>query len=358
MRTTRPSSSNPGSTTSSKANRTEGGYPIAENTYTFDGLEELYDVAETLPEAERHPAYGHHEELDEWAEINWRDSVWLDDGRLVGDVSSSEDWYNVIQYGEILEGVGNAVEQYDGAIDVEGQVSISGSGHKMTGKVDFYGDTTIEPVEGDEINLGLKVRSGHSGFHGLKYDVGAYRQVCSNGMMAFVSDMHVEQSHQDPYNPGLAHQAVDAVVEGADEVEQRLEDAQEREFQNYDEALLVLMDTGIDQYFDEPVETFRDALDEEVDGDVPSLYDTYNAATRALTHYVEDDIPQYALDNGYEDASQLLDYGNYGLPDADYLGEQAVENRADQYINQPDETDPYWDGERETVRDLRQAYAD
>jgi len=257
-----------------------------------------------------------------------------------------------------LEGVVRAVEQYDGAIDVEGYVSVSGSGHKMTSRLDFYGDTTIEPVDGDEINLGLKVRSGHSGFHGLKYDVGAMRQVCSNGMMAFVSDMHFEQTHQDPYNPGLARQAVDAVVEGADDVEERLEEAQEREFQNYDEAVLVLMDTDIDQYFEEPVETFRDALEEESDGDVPSLYDTYNAATRALTHYADEEVPQYALDNGYEQVGQLLDYGNYGLPDADYLGEQAVMNRANEYMEQSGETDPYWDGERETVRDLRQAYVE
>ena len=254
--------------------------------------------------------------------------------------------------------MGQAVEQYDGAIDVEGQVAVSGSGHKMSSKLDFYGDTTIEPAAGDEINLGLKVRSGHSGFHGLKYDVGAYRQVCSNGMMAFVSDMHFEQTHQDTYNPGQAQQAVDAVVEGADEVEERLEQAREREFQNYDEAVLVLMDTSIDQYFEEPVDTFRDALDAEVAGDTPTLYDTYNAATRALTHEADEDIPQYALDNGYEDAGQLLDYGNYGLPDAEYLGQQAVETRANQYINNTDDTDPYWSGERETVRELRQAYTE
>lgn len=257
-----------------------------------------------------------------------------------------------------MEGVGRAVEQYDGAIDVEGHAAISGSGHKLSAKVDFYGDTTIEPVDGDAINLGLKVRSGHSGYHALKYDVGAERQVCSNGMMAFVSDMNFEQTHQDTYNPGLAQQAVDAVVEGADEVEERLEEAREREFQNYDEAMLVLMDTGIDQYFDDPVDTFRVSLAEEADGDTPSLYDTYNAATRALTHYADDDIPQYALDEGYEQAGQLLDYGSYGLPDADYLGEQAVQNRANEYMEQTGETEPYWDGERETVRSLMNAYSD
>jgi len=58
----------------------------------------------------------------------------------------------------------------------------------MSADVQFDGDTTVYAAEADPIDLGLKIRSGHSGFHALKYDVGANRQVCSNGMMAFISD--------------------------------------------------------------------------------------------------------------------------------------------------------------------------
>lgn len=314
--------------------------PIAGPTYNFSNLQELYETAERLPEASRHPVYGVHREEDEWQEVPWRDSIWLDNGNLVGDVSASEDWYNVIQYGDAVESVAQAVEQYDGAIDVQGHVELSPSGHKMSGRIDFYGDTTIEPVDGDEINLGIKIRTGHSGYHALKYDVGAMRQVCSNGMMAFVSDMHFEQSHQSPLDYGIAQQAVDAVVQGTEEVENRLKRAREREFVNADEAILVLSDFGIDDYLPEsPIDILRDCLSVEVDDEEnPTLYDTYNAATRALTHETEE-MPQHRRDEGLEAAARLLDYPGYGLPDADYIGQQAVDRRIEERIDNGDDDD-------------------
>lgn len=332
--------------------------PITERTYRFQNIEELYETAEQLPEAERQGIYAHNEDTDEWEKIGWRNSLWMDDYGAVGDVSASDDFYNVIQYGEILETVGKAVEQYDGAIGVDGHVSLSPSGHKMSAMFDFGGDATIEPVQGDEIDLGLKVRSGHSGFHGLKYDVGAERQVCSNGMVAFVSDMSFEQTHSDPLNPGLAQHAVDSVVEGADEVEDRLERAQEETFQDEYEATLVLIDHGLDRYFDEPVDVFRDALREEMpdDADQPTLYDTYNAATRALTHYTEDDMPEYVRDDGLETSGRLLDYPGYGLPEADYLGKNAVDNRIEERVDAGEDADDYWEDETGRLAELRESY--
>jgi len=203
-------------------------------------------------------------------------------------------------------------------------------------------------------SLGLKIRSGHSGFHALKYDVGAERQVCSNGMMAFVSDLHFEQTHGDSFQPGLAYNAVDAVIESPAKVEQRLAQAQNRELMNRDEALLVLMDLGIDQYFENPVPDLVNALHEEVDDpDAPTLWGTYNAATRALTHYTED-IPDYELDQGFEAASQLLETGYSDIPDPSQLGSQAVQNRADQLIENPE--NEYWEGENESIRELMEAH--
>jgi len=184
--------------------------------------------------------------------------------------------------------------------------------------------------------------------------VGAEREVCSNGMMAFVSDLHFEQTHHDPLDYSLAKHAVDGVVEGADEVEDRLEQAQEQEFYNMDEALLVLHDLGIDRYFEEPTNTLAISLQEEMEGDTPSLYETYNAATRALTHYVDEDLPQYRVDEGMERAAYLLDGDGYGLPETGYLAGSAVVTRANQYIDSddPDSVDEYWDGERDAVETL------
>lgn len=277
--------------------------------------------------------------------------MWTDDLRATGVVSSNEDFYNVIQYGDILETVGNASEQH--GLDVEGTVSVSPTAHKMSAKLDF--DQTVYASQDDPIDLGLKIRTGHSGFHALKYDIGAERQVCSNGMMAFISDLHFEQTHGEPFQPGKAYQAVDAVVESPAEIEHRLAEAQNRELLNQDEALLVLMDTEIDRYLEQPVPDLLNALHSEVDNpEKPSLWETYNAGTRALTHYTRD-VPEYDLDQGFERLSQLLENDASEIPDPENIGKRAVDRRSQQLIEQED-TNPYWEGEVETLRELRQAH--
>jgi len=334
----------------------QGGSKIQPERYEFDGLDELYKTADELPDVDRHEVYAHHDDLDEWNQVPYRDSLWTDDGRTTGVVSSNDDFYNIIQYGDILETVSDAVQQHQDTHDlnVSGQVSLSPTAHKMSAEVDFSGDTTVYANESDPIDLGLKMRSGHSGFHALKYDVGAERQVCSNGMMAFVSDLHFEQTHNDSFQPGLAYNAVDAVIESPADIEHRLAQAQNRELMNRDEALLVLLDLGIDQYFEDPVPDLVNALHEEVeDPDNPTLWETYNTATRALTHYTED-IPDYELDQGFEAASQILETGYSQIPDPSQLGSRAVQNRADQLIENPE--NEYWEGENESIRELMEAH--
>jgi hypothetical protein len=225
----------------------------------------------------------------------------------------------------------------------------------MSAKVGL--DERIEPQAGDEIELQLHARSGHSGYHGLKFELGAERLVCSNGMTAFISDHSYEQTHGEPFQPGLAHHAVDSMIEGVDTVEQRLEEAQQRTLLNQDEALLVLHDLGIDEYLENPTPDLINALDQEVENpEEPSLYETYNAATYALTHLTEDDIPEYALDQGYENAAELLEYGD-GIPHPNILGENAVQSRAQNLIHsQEPEEEEYWEGETESVRDLLQEH--
>jgi GrpB-like predicted nucleotidyltransferase (UPF0157 family) len=334
---------------------------MTERNYTFGSVGDLYETADQMPPAERHDIYAHHSDYDDWEQVGWRDSLWLDGYGAVGDVSTSEDYYNVIQYGDVLDAVGRAVEQYDG-VDAAGTATLSPSGHKMTARVNLGGAASVEPEPGDVIDLGLQVQTGHSGYHGVKYDVGAERQVCANGMVAFVSDMHMEQSHQEPFKPGLAQQAVDAVVEGADTVEDRLQEAQSRSFRDPDEAVLVMYDFGLDQYFEEPRDVFRDALAAEAEDDTPTLYETYNAATRAITHHTDDEMPEYVRSEALEQAGALLDYPGYGLPETDYLGQRAVDNRIEERIEADEELPPVIaddaDTERDRLSDLRAAYAE
>jgi hypothetical protein len=132
-----------------------------------------------------------------------------------------------------------------------------------------------------------------------------------------------------------------------------LERAQERTLLNQDEALLVLHDLGINEYLENPTADLLNALHQEVDDlENPSLYDTYNAATYALTHLAEQDTPEYVLDDGYERAAQLLEYGD-GIPHPDILGENTVQSRARSLVEAEEpESVEYWEGETEAVRNL------
>jgi hypothetical protein len=327
---------------------------IRSERYTFDDLTELYEAAEQLPEVNRHDVYAHHTGTDEWEEVSYRDSLWTDYGRTTGVVSSNKDFYNVIQYGEILGTVGDAIDRHsDLDFRPHGSVSISPTAHRMSARVDLEGNT-VYASEDDPIEVGLKIRSGHTGFHALKYDVGAERQVCSNGMMAFISDLSMEQPHSTPFQPGLAYNAVDAVVESPNVIEDRLQTAQQRTLMNRDEALLVLFDHGLDRFLENPLADLANALYDEVDDpEAPTLWETYNAATRALTHY-NGDIPDYQLDQGFEQAARLLENGASQVPDPVEIGQSAVYNRSQALIEDGDEE--RWDGERETLRELMEAH--
>lgn len=61
----------------------------------------------------RHNIYAQRDDEDEWVQLPYRNSLWIEDGGPVGDVSASETFYNVIQYGDVLEAVGIALDAYD-----------------------------------------------------------------------------------------------------------------------------------------------------------------------------------------------------------------------------------------------------
>ncbi|WP_207587100.1 DUF932 domain-containing protein [Halomontanus rarus] len=224
----------------------------------------------------------------------------------------------------------------------------------MSAYIDFDG-IEAAPTDDDVIDLGLKIRTGHTGFHGLKYDVGAVRQVCTNGMVAFDSDLQLEQTHQEPLQYGMARQAVDAIVDGADLVEQRLQTAADRSFHSTDEALLGLMDLGLDAYFeDDAVSLLRESLETELEEaqDAPTLYDTYNAATRALTHHAE--LSPTRRDDALEQAARLLDQHGQ-VPDPEPYAQDILERRIDAVT---DDAEPYWEGEEEALQELTTVHGD
>jgi len=323
------------------------------NRYEFSDIDGLTQIAQDeVPYVHEGDVFAKDPDTEEFAKWPYRRSLWTEDGDVAGVVSRNDDFYNVIQYSDILETEAEEIRQRPESNNVSGYVEVSDTGHKMSAGVKT--GNRIEPLPGDEITTQLKTRAGHSGFHGIHYDMGAYREICSNGMMGFVSDLSYDQTHNEDFQPGLARQAVNAVYEGADQVATRVEEAQNRELRNRDEAYLVLRDLGIDRYLDNPHADFSLALMEQVeDDDNPTLWETYNAATYALTHLAGDDVPQWRLDEGHDRAAQILDYGG-GVPHPDILGENAVRNRYRDLVDRGE--DEYFDGERESLIDLVEAH--
>jgi hypothetical protein len=289
--------------------------------------------------------------------VYWREPIYTDESEpsLAGEVSQQDRYYNIHQYGDILTYLGKGIQQHDD-LQPQGHVQLSDSRHRMTGEIQLGKE--FEPVEDDPHDLLIKFSSGHAGYFSTKYEAGAIRQICSNGMKGFVPDLTFEQTHQDTLNPGLAFHAVDTIVDGVEEVEQRIADAHNQELMNMDEALLLLQDYGIGHYLENPTSDLLNALHEEVENPrSPTLKETYDAATRAITHYLPEETPGYVEDDALERAAALLDQ-NGSIPDAEQIGGQAVEKRLNQYLESTgtDEVEPYWEDEEEDLLELAEMH--
>lgn len=300
--------------------------------------------------------YGHHSESDEWEEWPYRQSLWTGDGRLAGIVSSSDQYYNVIQYPDILDTYASGIRQRqeDTDFEISGSTEIAPDYHKMSTRVNFDGEPEVEVGEGDVIQLGNRVRSGHSGYHGVKIDVGGLREVCSNGMMGWVADTTYEQTHQEPFRPEIVFNGIDAVIDGTEVVQQRLEDAQREELRGGKDEARLLLHELIEPYLENPRGDIALSIEEEVDGADATLYEAYNAGTRALSHHARQDIPQYDLDEAYDQLSQLLDQAG-SLPDAEEYGRRTVENRAYR-LTEDQGVEEHWEGETQDVRELLETH--
>lgn len=333
----------------------------------FDSVDTLRQVADDLPGARKDGdvlvAHGPNGD-EEWDKIGNRTGVVVDGYGAVGAVSASDHFYNVIQFGEPLKALAEKVERMPETSDVSGRVTVNKWGNKMSAMVTFGGSDrlSIAPMPGDIIDSGLRIRTGHTGFQGVKVEVGAQRVICSNGMVAFDSDLEFEHSHQREFNPALIDQAVDGLVDSVDEVEARFKRARETQFRSEDEALLVLMDAGIDQFLgDNAHETLREALEKELGyydalgatrPETPTLYDAYNAATHAISNMA--DLDGHVRDAALERASALVDqFGQ--VPTADDLAVDTIESRTTALTSE--EGEERFEGEREVVREAAQARA-
>ena len=289
--------------------------------------------------------------------MHYRDSLWTTDGTPVGDVSANEDHYHVFQPADIIDYEVQALDQYSDTVRPKGHVRESADGRKLTIYTDLDG-LEAEPFDGDVYEIGKRTTHAHTGMHGLHHDIGAVRVVCTNGMVAFDAEKQFSQTHSNPLDYTLFEHAYDSIINGVEDVEDQIQTAADQNLVNRDEALLVLTDLGIDAYLptDDSITMLRDALDAELgaDHEQPTLYDTYNAATRAVTH--AEGISAEQRDRGLEQAARLLDWHG-DVPDATKLGQRALKRRVDEYTVE-DDVEPYWENEEETLQTLIEAHGD
>jgi hypothetical protein len=182
------------------------------------------------------------------------------------------------------------------------------------------------------------------------------RLICRNGMKAPVATHEFQQTHSQPYQLELLQHAVDASIDGTDEVQERLQAAQKKELVGGRDEIRLLMHETIGEYLDTPVANIPLSIEQETNGsDQVSLYDAFQSMTRALTHHTPDDTPQYKVDEGFEKANVLLETGSNQLPDAEELGQTYIASRANTLLEDPD-AEEYWDGEQEDLRGLMETH--
>lgn len=273
---------------------------------------------------------------------------------MVGITSANDDYWQPHQYGEIVELTADAIEHfqtddYYQDFDVNGFIETSRSYHKFLNDVNFDG-VEINPGDNDDpIVLGLRETSGNNGFQATRYELGAERLVCSNGLKRFMADASYDQTHQDDLDSSLPQIAVQGVLEGTNRVEEKLEAAQQQRLRNKEEALAMLYDLGIPQSLDleypDTVLTFEDEVE---DRNNASQYELYQTATNLISNQAPEEMQEHQRDYLHSQAAQLLETGDGSLPDVDDMAEHTLEQRAMELTE--NDADEHYDGETEDLR--------
>lgn len=270
-------------------------------------------------------------------------------------VSKHDKYYEPVQFHEPFEALVEAVRQQE--VDVNGSVTVGKYSKRLTGEVEFHGETVQDPT-GNEVELGLQISTAHNGFHAVSVEVGAERLVCSNGMTAWQSEFSFTHDHnQGPFRPDMMYQAVDSVLHGGDVVQQRFNNAYAQTLESRDEMILLLLDCGIEWLFDDPMEAMHSAFEKEVSWhenpqqmrESPSLYDAYCVGTYAIDHLATDDTSREAVRSARQRLSQLLETYDGDVPNAREMVEQTVNTRVDALTAGGNER---WEGEQELVQQV------
>ena len=113
--------------------------------------------------------------------------VRMDTNKVIGIVS---DKYQLLRHGEVIESFNKAFE----GMDFVSNFVIKNNGSRMFARYSFP-NNRIEVREGDFISMQLIVKNSYDGNSSLQIMLGAFRLVCSNGMVLGNRVMNFRQRH-------------------------------------------------------------------------------------------------------------------------------------------------------------------
>lgn len=292
---------------------------------------------------------------DDWLEDQRRTPVYVEDNQT-GDTDSplrvsaaanatNNQYYQIIQFEEPLNPLVEAIEQSEAITDVSGSIELGCDRQRLSANLDFEGPRFVDPTQ-SPVTLGIRLDTGHTGFAAVRFEVGAERVVCSNGMTAWDSDFSFTHQHNDgPFRPSVVFNAIDSIGgTGAERTQSRFDAAHEQRLDSKDQMFLLLLEAGIEWLFDDPFSALQEAFENELELHAnpgameaqPTLYDAYCVGAHAIDHLAKPNMrnPQRAQNAARRGLSTLLeDPVEQEVPDATKLVADTVTSRQDELVN-------------------------
>lgn len=229
---------------------------------------------------------------DDFAEIPKRKGVMRTDTGAVLGIAT--DKYALLPHAAVVDGFRAAM----GSEEIQEQIQVTKGGAHLYYKIGLP-NVKVEVSKGDFVSLMLIAKNSYDGSHSLQVLMGAFRLVCSNGMI--VGKKFVEFNHKHVGNDmTLKVEALRSQVEAYKEI-----------FRSTAPTMRKMSDTKLEEntnslrgeMFDNqhvalPEYLLTEAFDEYVRAGDPSAWGYYNAMTYAITHKMRRESPALAIEYG------------------------------------------------------------
>lgn len=213
-----------------------------------------------------------------------------DTKKPIGIVS---DKYALVPHKEVVEGFRKALK---GQETIE-SIKVSNQGARLYMSI-VMPDVKVSIDEGDDVALRLIVENSYDGSKMLQVMFGAYRLVCSNGMVIGKSFVNLSQRH--------IGSAIGLKIEVIQEQVSLMTDM----FKKTAPAMQLMNSTRLSETYSSPEDYFdskhlhipsylsKIANNEYARKDGETVWDAYNATTFAITHHMKKDSPRSSINYG------------------------------------------------------------